>query len=1630
MKDIQLEGGTYEILQGRLRKQGDDLRERLVKLNDERKDAFGAIESRLLTSDRITTESNCVPWDMVAIGDKLLFGYNIQFGLKTEIKIEDVLCFYTYDNYKFHAEGVESLLHPSFEDDFKNLYKYYKHTKFVKFAKRGTNLFMVFQTGKTAKDIKVFKWLITENNELQYQDARSEHEYKFPQQHEFEWKKTTREMHRSGEHPHISINDIVFIEAVGGDITIKVEDNTGSGKGIYSELVNNKDQKLDDADIYYAIVENLIFFKVLPYEEKEYRYIVYNAKIQQAERVDDIADACVLLPDNQGVIFPNGYYLQSGEIKMFDNELTDLVFERKVASPNGEDYLYIFYHPEQGVYLLLSYNIIEQGVATPIICHGFTFYGNGELCYFKADSEAKKHHAVQIWQTPYTHADFVVPNTAETYLSKIGNKEIVRAMAECYEVLNLLNKEDSYSGLYVDVLKKSNDLIDNYFWLANTEVNTLSEPLNEIIDTSKTTLGEFEKVVKVRKSTQKAFETLAEKATGLTSQVKRFTADSVNDFVAILAELRALRGEIIAVKEMRYADLEAIAKLEEVSIEQSEQMSQGCVEFLLKENSLLPYSEKVSELEKEIEEVTKVVEANETEQNIDASAKELELLIDVVSNLKIEDATQTTAIIDEISSIYAHYNKLRATLRQKRKSLVLVEGKLEFNAQMKLIDQGIINFLDLCDTAERCEEYMAKLMVQLEELEGKFAEFDEYINDITTKREEIYNAFDNKKLSLTEEHNRKANNLFQAGERILQAIKNRLGRFDDVKEINAYYASDLMIEKVRSVIENLTTLGDTVKADDIQSKLKVLREDAIRQLKDKKELFVDGENIISFGEHNFLVNTQKLALSMVQRDGEMYYHLAGTNFFEEVTDTIVLENKSIWNQSLISENDEVARAEYLAYVMYEEAKTSHKLEELNQLTYDDFLIYTQKIMALRYNEGYVKGIHDSDATKIVMELIRMHLEAKRLRYDAKTRVCASVYWEDLITDEDKIVFTEQLKNVGLIQNSYENAQNFNRLRTILLDSVEKAFANTDLFDDIPFVLVIDYLFEEIGHHESFVIDGESVTLFEEFQKELKQKNVLSTIQQSIKSLEGNVFETYALALNWVKAFSADSTNEFEIAKLLINGNLNKNQVSRVSVQEELVDFGSTHQQIEDGSYSLDFRTYIHKLNQYAETSVPAFESFASQKKELLVQAEEELRLSEFKPKVMSSFVRNQLIDKVYLPLIGANLAKQIGTAGEDKRTDLMGMLLLISPPGYGKTTLMEYIANRLGVVFMKINGPAIGHEITSVDPSQAKNAGEREELKKLNLAFEMGDNVMIYLDDIQHCNPEFLQKFISLCDGQRKIEGVYKGKPKTYDFRGKKVAVVMAGNPYTESGDKFQIPDMLANRADIYNLGDIIGGADDVFELSYLENSASSNKALQKIASKSHKDYVALIRGVEKGDVVDITFEVNHSGEDISDAVSVLKHLIKVRDIVLQVNQKYIYSASQADEYRVEPPFKLQGSYRNMNKLGEKLVPVMNDAELTTLILSHYEGESQTLTTGAEANLLKFKTIYNQATEEEAQRWKDIKQTYVKQNKSKLNDGQINFDDIVDQLVSINEGIRETSGGTTKDELLIELMNRLNGMGK
>ncbi len=1612
----QLEQGTYEIIRNRLNQYGKDLQQKLDWLNSERKNAFGSIESALLGNERISTMHNCIPADMITIGDSFIFGYNVVIGLKTEIEVSDVFSVYHYDSDKhvFKENSLDIILSDEFIKDFKNLYKYYKEAKFKVFAKIGTSLFMVFQTGKGKYDIKTLKFAVNEN-ELKYVDNRSEHELIFPDQHEFKWTRTTRDQHVKGKYSHISIEDQIFVETTDGDLTIKVENNTDTGFGIYAEEVANKTQTLDDGEFYYAIIDNLIVLKIKPYQEEQFRYIIFNKKMQEAVRVDAIENSCVLLPDNQGLIFANGYYLQTGEMKLFDNELADMQFIHRITSPNGEDYLYVFYNTQDGVYVLLSYNIISQQVNTPIICHGYSLFKNGELCYFKTDGTPQKHHVLQIWKTPYLDVDFhsELEANQDSYLHKIGNKDIVRGMSECNEVLKLIQKEDSYANLYFDIKKIAGDVLDTYYWINSEETGKLNEALQKIKETANNAIEEYDKVVAIKKNSQQEVERVFKLNEELTQKIKGSNFSSIIDFVQILADVRSIQGETISLKELRYVDLNKIEETENSLIQYNEDISKKCVQFLLKKEALEPYQNKVNELKDKIQDAKKVVEINNTEEELTNSSQELEMLIEIVSNLKIDDATETTRIIESISSLYSSLNQVNASLKRKRKELLSQEGVAEFNAQIKLISQGLTNYIDLADSPEKCVEFQTKLMVQIEELEGKFSEFDEFIDKITTKREEIYNSFESKKISLVEARNKRANTLLQSADRILKAIQNRISKFKEVSEINGYYASDLMIEKLRNIVKELVELDDSVKADTIQSQLKSMKEEAIRQLKDKTELFVDGANIIKFGVHQFSVNTQPCELTTVFKDEELYFHLTGTNFYEKVNHTELSNYKDLWNQSIPSENNDVYRSEFLACKVFNNSLLGLN-GKLNSLSEDDTLEHIREFMGQRYNEGYVKGVHDLDAGIIVKELIELNKSAGHLKYSTSARACACLFWNKFTHPDLKDYYYKQLKGVGALIKLFPDSQEFADIIDELKSKIEAFLTETKLFDLILAEEAATYLFHEVIHDDSFIIDNEAATFYRDFTDYLRLNSATDIFNQSIQELKEVPASQFRLIIKWLKAYmSADNKLQYsqyvnEVSVLLLLGNYDKKNIVKAQLTKQLAGFQGNHSIIKEGTYQFDYNQFISRLKKFEINIYSRYNLYVNLKKGLIDDFEDSLRLNEFKPRVLSSFVRNKLIDKVYLPIIGDNLAKQMGTAGENKRTDLMGMLLLISPPGYGKTTLMEYLASRLGIIFMKINGPAIGHSVTSLDPAEAGNASAREELNKLNLSFEMGDNVMIYLDDIQHCNPEFLQKFISLCDAQRKIEGVYKGKSKTYDFRGRKVCVVMAGNPYTESGDKFQIPDMLANRADIYNLGDILGDTSDIFNMSYIENSLTSNQVLNQLASKSHNDIYPILKLAETGNKDGLEFEANHTPAQISDYVNIIKKLIKVRNVISEVNQQYIASAAQAEEYRTEPPFKLQGSYRNMNKIAEKVVAIMNDEELDSLILSHYEGESQTLTSGAEANMLKFKEIFNKLTDQELQRWNDIKATFCKNLKLKAG-GNNQMSQVVESMGSINESINNVS---------------------
>ena len=1619
----ELEQGTYEIIRNRLNKYGADLKSRLGILNEQRKEIFGGVETQLIATEHITTQHSCEARDMVPIGDRFIFGYNVHIGLKTETAIEDVFSVYEYQERSFKPGSSSFLKDDTFIKDFKNLYKYYRSATFSQFIEKNGYLYFVFQIGKSITDIKTFKWLIQADSTLKYENARSEHEVRLPEQHGFDWKRPSADDHVSGLHPHISIENKVFVETVGGDLTIKIEDNTESGLGIYAEPVDQKDQTLNDAEVSYAVIGDIIVLRIVPYQEKEERFIIYNDRIKEAIRVDGLKEACILLPEDQGIIFPQGYYLQSGEYKLFDFAYDGLGFVKCIPSSNGEDFLYIFYNPEEGGYTLLLYNIIEQELGSPIHCHGYSIFDNGEMCLFRSEAVAKKHHSIQIWETPFSHADRIQNTNQDAYLFKVGNKEVVTAMAECRSILKLIQREEAYGTLYVDLSKMARVTLDAYHWVSHQEANELSIPLEQIESTAQSAIAEFDKVLGLKKTAEADIDVLDDKFNLVRQSAKSATYTNVQHFVDTLTSLRSLRGELISAKETRYIDTSQIDEMESNVLELQGKYSESCVTFLLTDDALKPYEEKVNQIETSLKEITKVIQADELDVEISTVSGELELMIEIVNSLDIKDSTVTTKIIDNITDIFYRFNRIIADLKKKRKNIFGAEAENEFNSHLKLIQQGASNYINLSDTPTKCEDYLNRLIIQLEDLEGKFSDFPEFGVMITDVREEITNAFESHKLSLVEERNNKAVAIQRSAERIILGINKRLGKFKTVDEINAYLASDSLVQKVRDNIEKLTAIDDSVKADDLKSQLKSAKENALRQLRDKSELFAEGDDIIKLGKHHFSVNTKKLDVTLVQRGDEMNYHLTGTSFFEPIEDETFLQTRKFWDQLIVSENETVYRAEYLAYIIFLQLSENNtcqfgdqelSLDGVLTKTKEDLVQLVQRFMNDRYDERYIKGIHDVDAATILSALLSMQKEVDLLVFSPSLRAEARFFWNFELNDLERENWKKRLKAYGLVRSAFESSDVPSDIRFELTELIsgrtqsEKAEA------------LAEYLFLELGDNDYFVMSPEGDELTKQFKKWLKTAKFEKRLNDSMTELSDSYRYQFELLQEWLRRFiQLDNKNTLLVAlqesavSLLVN-NTSKEKLIDVKVNFQLSEMAGEHVRMKDGILDIDYHSWRNQLNQFHEGEVPKYRKYVELKHAQMASFKEEMKLDSFKPKVMTSFVRNKLIDQVYLPLIGNNMAKQIGVVGKDKRTDLMGMLLLISPPGYGKTTLMEYIAQRIGLIFVKINGPALGHEVTSVDPASAQNSAAREELNRLNLAFEMGDNIMIYLDDIQHCNPEFLQKFISLCDGQRKIEGIYKGKSKTYDFRGRKVMVVMAGNPYTESGERFQIPDMLANRSDIYNLGDVIGGKKEVFELSYIENCLTSNSILSQLNNKSFKDVRTFIKVAMDGPQESLDLEANHSSDEIEDYVNLLKRVITIRDIVFKVNMEYIASASMEDDYRIAPSFKLQGSYRDMNKIVEKLVPVMNDEELDTLIISHYENESQTLTTGAESSILRFKELFGSITSEEQTRWDTIKETFVENNKSGGGSNNVQF--IIDEMQGIAKslkGIDHTISGRT-----------------
>src|SRR5690606_2302259 len=204
-------------------------------------------------------------------------------------------------------------------------------------------------------------------------------------------------------------------------------------------------------------------------------------------------------------------------------------------------------------------------------------------------------------------------------------------------------------------------------------------------------------------------------------------------FVDAMGRLRRQRGRLITLKDLRYIDVPRVSALEAAVTEKFEELSRAAVEFLVGDDALAPYREAHERVVAKIAEVRRTPDAVPLREELDRLATGLDLLTEVLGGLEIEDPNARTAILEDIGEVFALVNRARASLESRKKELAREEGTAAFGAQFKLFTQSVQGALALCDTPERCDEQLTHLLVQLEELEGRFGKLDEFLADLAQK---------------------------------------------------------------------------------------------------------------------------------------------------------------------------------------------------------------------------------------------------------------------------------------------------------------------------------------------------------------------------------------------------------------------------------------------------------------------------------------------------------------------------------------------------------------------------------------------------------------------------------------------------------------------------------------------------------------------------------------------------------------------------------------------------------------------------------------------------------------------------------------------------------------------------------
>jgi hypothetical protein len=532
---------------------------------------------------------------------------------------------------------------------------------------------------------------------------------------------------------------------------------------------------------------------------------------------------------------------------------------------------------------------------------------------------------------------------------------------------------------------------------------------------------------------------------------------------------------------------------------------------------------------------------------------------------------------------------------------------------------------------------------------------------LVARRQEISDAVLARRDALAAERAKRVDRLVNSAERVMQTLELRAAKLADRGAVDAFFASDGLALKVRRSIEELATIGEQGRSSELAIALEGSKERARRGATDRSELMAEG--MVRIGRHSIGTNNEPFELRLVPDDVDgrgFQLRLAGTELRIPLPDERLAEYHDLADQIYPSETTVFSRALFLAF------EAVHG----NHLTTDAIRAFA----ATRLGDGYEPGVHDVDADAIAQRL-RPSLAAPGAWCSGVTRAVTARWWQSL----DQRVRDSLSRSMRAVA-SLGPGRAMDALIAEHGPSLEAFASEEGLADSFEADDAFAVLLETVG---ALSMSRQGADRGDDLARWTRDHNI-DVKTATLGELTRWAFDTHP---------NEGVGRAAEAAWRVLDSSA---PIFDAPAVVTVTGLSSTHATIIDGALTIDVAESGSLLRKYKRFGLTRFQEFQTARREELSGWRAKLAVDRLRPRVLSSFVRNRLVDEVYLPLLGDNLARQLGMNGPSQ-----GLLLLTSPPGYGKTTLIEYLVDLLGFALVKINGPALGPHVTSLDPAAA-----------------------------------------------------------------------------------------------------------------------------------------------------------------------------------------------------------------------------------------------------------------------------------------------------------------------------------------